>query len=272
LNEDSLPSIGNDSELHITSLGAGACIEIWGILLFYASELRHSNIKIKLLSIDKSEQWVPDRQVVFDRVFKKAFPNTHVTSENVNINLTDKLFIPKLSEKYDTLIKTDILLVYNVLNEIPSPKTLSLLRNIRFLLDNFQKRVLVLLMEPSAQRVEPRVFKLKSLLSSRAIGIQESKETEYFFDAEPTLIEMDKVNHSLNNKLFEKTLNRSTPEFQTSIKRANMACVLNKNSPISVELTEEQIRRLGTPRTRKGQFVKGRIPNDQMTFLETMKL
>ena len=127
---------GKRNELSITSLGAGACIELYGICQFYLGQYQQ-HLFIKLNSIEKERAWVPNRHIVFARVLKNAFPKLDIDPIDIDANLTADA-ITTLSTYYDRLVETDILLIYNVMNEIPTTYAKRVWRNIKFLLNIFQ--------------------------------------------------------------------------------------------------------------------------------------
>ncbi len=253
-NPEAIPKPrGKRQELVITSLGAGACVELYGICLFYLEDAPRQPLRLTLNSVEKEREWSSSQHVIFTRVLKETFPKVDVDPIDINADLKEDA-LPKLVAQYDSLIRTDMLLIYNVLNEIPSTYVRQVWRNIRFLIDIFQKPVLILLMEPSAARAEPRIYQIKEQIVQQADLIEESKEELFYFDKVPVFIMMVKSENDLNYRLFGTSIDGSKPDFETSISRARMSCVKKPDSPITMEQITSQIVRLGKKRGRKGEF------------------
>ena len=244
---------GKKNELVITSLGAGACIELYGLCLIYLGESRQT-LTLKLNSIEKEREWVPNRHLLFSTVLKRTFPRLEIDPVDIDADLR-KDAIPQFSQHYDRLSGTDILLIYNVLNEIPTTYSKQVWRNVKFLLDNFQKPVLILLMEPSAGRAEPRILWLKQLITQESELVESSKEELFYFDTPPACIEMDSSKQCLNYRLFGMKIEGSKPTFERHIQRSHMACIKRPNSPLSMEQVSKQLLSLETKRGRRGVFL-----------------
>jgi hypothetical protein len=208
---------------------------------------------LTLNSVEKEREWSSSQHVIFTRVLKETFPRVDVDSIDINADLKEDA-LPKFVVQYDRLIRTDILLIYNVLNEIPSTYVRQVWRNIRFLLDIFQRPVLILLMEPSAARAEPRIYQIKEQIIQQADLIEESKEEIFYFDEAPVCIKMVESENDLNYRLFGIGIDGSKPNFEASISRAYMSCVKKPDSPITMEQIASQIVRIGKKRGRKGEF------------------
>lgn len=253
-NPEAIPKLrGKRQELVITSLGAGACIELYGICLFYLSDAPRQPLRLTLNSVEKEREWSSSQHVIFTRVLKETFPKVDVDPIDINADLKEDA-IPKFVVQYDSLIRTDILLIYNVLNEIPSTYVKQVWRNIRFLIDIFQRPVLILIMEPSASRAEPRIYQIKEQIVQQTDLIEESKEEIFYFDKAPIYIRRIESENDLNYRLFGNSINGPGPDFETSISRAHMSCAKIPDSPITFEQTTSQIVRLGKKRGRRGEF------------------
>jgi hypothetical protein len=267
-NPDLIPNPhGKRNELVITSLGAGACIELFGICLFYLSDRPTQSLLIRMNSIEKEREWNSSQHLVFTRVLKDTFPKVDVDKIDIAVDLKENA-ITAFANHYDRLINTDILLIYNVLNEIPSTYATRVWRNIRFLVDIFQKNVLILLMEPSAPNAEPRIYIIKEQLAQQTNMIEESKEEKFQFDEEPICIKMIDSEDDLNYRLFGPSTDRSKPQFDNTISRAHFSSVKIPDSPITVEQIAKQLSKLGIKRIRKGSgaFRHARI-GQQYTFV-----
>ena len=104
------------NELVITTLGAGSAIEMYGLCYFYNEETQLIQ-KLRLNLIEKERAWVSHRNTVFEKVLKDTFPKLEVFPTDIDADLTTDC-VPKFADYYDNIAKTDILLIYNVLNEI----------------------------------------------------------------------------------------------------------------------------------------------------------
>jgi hypothetical protein len=156
---------GKRNKLVVTSLGAGACIELYGICLFFIGN-NQQPLDLLLNTIDKEREWRPNRNYVFAKVLKESFPKLDISHTDINIDLRKAESVASLARHYDDLIDTDILLIYNLMNEIPIIYAKQLWRSIRFLLAIFQRPVLILLVEPSSERADPRVHLVKATIGS----------------------------------------------------------------------------------------------------------
>lgn len=254
LKPDALPMPrGRRSELVVTSLGAGACIELYGICLFFIED-NQQPLYLKLNWVEREREWVPNRQYVFSQVLKESFPKLDIDPTDINIDLKGDV-VSILARSYDRLIDTDILLIYNVMNEIPSNYARQVWKNIKFLLDIFQRPVLILLMEPSSERAEPRIHWLKQQLAQEAETINTGKGELYIFDAVPVCIVMNASDECLNYRLFGMRIGGSKLTFETTIRRSHLACVKRPNSPITIDQVTKQLSDLDIKRGRRGAFL-----------------
>ena len=267
-NPEAIPKPrGKRNELIITSLGAGACIELFGICLHYLSDSPSQPLHLKLNSIEKESEWNSSQHIVFTRVLKSYFPKVDVDPTNIEADLKEDA-IHILANKYDNLEGTDILLIYNVINEIPSSYTNKVWKNIRFLLDILQRPTLILMMEPSAPRAEPRIYSIKEQILQQSELIDVSKEEVFNFTEEPVCIKNDNSKNDLNSRLFGSGKDGLRPEFNTFIERAHMSSLKKPDSPITIEQIAQQLSLLGIKRVRKGPsaYQRPRIGN-QYTFV-----
>lgn len=199
-------------ELVVTMLGAGAALEAYGICLFYNYETQRLR-KLYLNLIEKIEDWKSDRNTVFEKVLKGTFPKLAVHPIDIDADLTEDC-LTKFVNRYDILARTDILLIYNVLNEIATKHAKMLWRNIEFLIRICRQPLLILLMEPCAQKALPRVEWVKIRLAQSSELIWEKDEDEIYFNAEPIEIDYEDTNVGLNDRLFRQTLDGGRPELQ----------------------------------------------------------
>lgn len=261
-----IPS-GKRRELVVTSLGAGACVELYGVCLYYLQYIQR-HLHITLNTIEKERSWTPNRQLVFVKVLKQAFPKIDVDPVEITLDLR-KDNIAELARYYDSLSNTDILLIYNVLNEIPVTHTKYLWKNLKFLIDNFKKDVLILVMEPSAGRAQPRIYNIEEKLIFESDLINSSKEQTFIFENPPVCIDMNSETEDLNYRLFGLTMEGTKPEFLRKIKRNHLSCLKRYRSLISPEQIWLQLSLLGRKRSRKGTFIpKGTKDNLQHSFFD----
>jgi len=256
---------GKHNELVITSLGAGACVELYGICLYY-SQYAQRHLRIILNTVEKERAWTPNRQLVFVKVLKKAFPKIEIDPVEIGVDLR-KDTIPELARYYDSLANTDILIIYNVLNEIPVTYTKYVWKNIKFLIDNFKKDVLILIMEPSAGRAEPRIYNIEEKLIYESDLISSSKEETFTFEASPVCIAMNPSEDNLNYRLFGLRIDGEKPNFYNKIKRNHLSCIKKSKSVISPEQIWLQLSLLGRKRGRKGKFLPKDMKNTQQYTL-----
>jgi len=258
IKPDAIPQPrGKKNELTVTSLGAGACIELYGICLYYMGG-NQQPLYLNLNWVEREREWIPNRGYVFAKVLKESFPKLDIDPLDICLDLREDNII-KLAQHYDRLLNTDILIIYNVLNEIPSGYTRHVWRNLKFLLDIFQKPVLILMMEPSSDRAEPRIHPLKTQLAQETNIITESKVEQFVFNAAPVCIEMNASKECLNHRLFGIRIDGGRPPtFETTIRRSHMACIKVPNSPITMEQVSRQLFQLEAKRGRRGAFIAHR--------------
>lgn len=268
LSPESMPQTrGRKNELVVTSLGAGASIELYGVCLYYLKGYQRP-LYLRLNSIEKESEWTSNRHIVFNRVLKTTFPKLEIDPVDIIVDLRENA-IPTFASYYDRLTDTDILLIYNVMNEIPTIYTRRVWKNVKFLLNNFQKPTLILLMEPSAERAEPRIHLIKTLLAEETDVLDSKKEETFYFDTLPVCIEMDDSEECLNYRLFSAKIDGPPPSFETRIQRSHMACVKKPDSPISMEQIARQLSSLERKRGRKGAFLaRYRLDRRQHTFAD----
>ena len=241
-------------ELVVTALGAGAAIEIYGICFFYNEE-SHRLRKLRLNLIEKVDNWIPNRHTVYDKLLKGTFPKLDIIPTDISADLT-KDCITKFANHYNEIVKSDILLIYNVMNEITTIHSKMVWKNIKFIIDNREKTLLILLLEPSALNASPRINWLKTQLAQHSNLIYDKNEEDFSFRSEPLRIDFENTGIGLNDRLFGRTLDGRKPEFKTSIKRTHMACIVKPNSPISMEQVNKQLAMLKLRRGKKGRFLR----------------
>lgn len=256
----------HNGELTVTVIGAGAALELFG-LCYYYNEDKARVKKLKLNFIERISDWQDDRDTMIERIIKKAFRNIRTFKNNININLVQDN-ITLLSHEYDNLSNSDIILIYNVLNEItsnPPSYQKKVWKNLEYILKMCDKRVLILLMEPSAQYTRPRVQPIIERLSMVTKHIISSNQEEFTFNKEPLKIELENNNDGLNVRLFGTPIDRHKPTFETSLKRTHFACFRDPLSPISKFDAERQFRKSARARDERQRFRKSK---DQASFYD----
>ncbi len=263
------PRDGN-SKLVVTILGAGAAIETYGLCLFY-NESTPSLRQLYLNLIDKVDAWKPSRHTVFDKVLQSRFPKLDVIPTDINADLTTDC-IPKFAHYHDNIATTDILLIYNVMNEIHSKHASKVWRNINFLLKTCERPLLVLVMEPSIPQARPRVDWLKAQLAQCSQILHQQPEEEILFDHDPVMVEYEGTNTGLNDRLFGRVIDGGKPLLQRSLKRTHVACRVMPGTPITREEIDRQLGMLRIKRGKEGRFMKvlpARQPSPQGTFWDS---
>ena len=250
------------SELVITTLGAGSAIETYGLCYFYNEETQLIQ-KLRLNLIEKEGAWVSNRNTVFEKVLKDTFPKLEVFPTDIDADLTTDC-VPKFADYYDNIAKTDILLIYNVLNEINVIHSKTVWKNIDFILRNCERPLLILLMEPSVPKARPRVDWLKSLLAQYSDVIHDKAEEEISFNSDPIRIDYEGTKSGLNDRLFGQILDGSRPHLERSVKRTHIACRVRPRSPIPIGQVQRQLAQLELKRGVTGRFI--RQPKPQSTF------
>lgn len=258
---DVIPEPRN-SELTVTIIGARAALEIFGLCYFY-NETKHRIKKLKLNCIERIDDWQSDRDTVFKRVIEKTFPKLKVTSKNIAVNLIQDNIL-YLSHDYDNLADSDIILIYNVLNEITANHSRIVWKNLEYLLKICNKQVLILLAEPAAKYTRTRVQPILDHLSVSTKKILLNSEGEEFvFDTEPLKIEYENDKKGLNLRLFGNPSVEHKPTLEKSMKRIHLACIRDPLSPISKYVAERQFRSNTRDRDERHRFKKSK---DQTSF------
>jgi hypothetical protein len=264
VNPDVIPKPeGEKGELTITILGAGAAIESYGVCLFYNEDSQKLR-RLRLNLIDKVDAWAPNRHIVFVRLLKERFSKLDIIPTDMTVDLT-KDSIQKLANNYDALTRSNILLIYNVMNEIHASHSDMVWKNVKFILDNCSKPLLILLAEPSAPNAAPRINWIKTQLAQYSEIIHSQDAEEFFFETEPTKIDFENTGIGLNDRLFGQIIDGDKPPIlKTSLKRTHLACGIRPRSSVSIEQVTKQLAMLKLKRGVRGRFIKQEMP--QGTF------
>ena len=246
----------------------GAALEVYGLCLYFC-EQSYRVKRLRLNVIEKVAEWQPTRHLVLHRWIKGKFPKLTIHSFDIDADLTDDC-IPKLSQFYDHLADTDILMIYNVLNEVDTRHAEQVWRNINFILKNCDKRLLILLMEPYAPKAMPRVDWLIGTLSECCKAILQAFDEEIHFTSPPIEIQLEGTDKGINDWLFSPLPPpASNPAFRTSIKRTHAAFVKDRDFPISPEQMYRQLQQFRIGRGKRGRFIsrrKKRAGGEQLHF------
>lgn len=249
-------------ELVVTTLGAGSAIEMYGLCYFYNEETRILQ-RLRLNLIEKERAWESNRNTVVEKILKDIFPGLEVFQTDIDVDLTADC-VTKFADEYDNIAKTDILLVYNVLNEMHAKYAKSVWRNIDFIIRICERPLLILLMEPSVPKARARVDWLRLILAQSSDVILDKAEEEFFFNYDPIRIDYEGTGNGLNDRLFGRVLDGSKPHFEKSLKRTHIACVVRPRSPIPIEQIWKQLATIEYKRGVTGRFV--RQPRPQLSF------
>jgi hypothetical protein len=262
MSPSSIPNPDSRGELTVTVLGAGAAVEVYGLCLFY-NEFSHRLKRLRLNLVEKVDEWKPTRQTVLGRLLKSKFPRLSVFPQDVDMDLATEDGVHKLAFHHDHLVKSNIVLIYNVLNEIRVEQASKVWRNLKYILRQNENPLLVLLAEPNAPKARPRVNWLENRLAECSQLIMLEQDAHVRFEHEPVKIELEGTGVGLNDRLFGRSVDGSRPTLQTSITRTMMAAKITPFSPVSAELVEQQFRMVTIKRAKKGRFARREASADR---------
>jgi hypothetical protein len=257
----SVPRPKMKGELTITTIGAGAAIEIYGFLLWYN---QHTQVvrKLRVNCVEKVDAWKSTRQIVFSQWFRRVFPKTDIIPYDVDVDITKPETIRTFANHHERLLATDILLIYNVLNEIEQRHALAVWKNLKYILRQADKPILVLLMEPSADKIRPRIDWMRTRLMESGTVILDEDAKRIDFNEAPYLIKMEGDGKGINDRLFGRSPGMPAVTFQTGLERQVMACVVDPRSPISKDIVESQLAVF--QQRRSGRFPKKHSDEHQL--------
>ena len=241
--EASVPEVipeTSNGELTVTVIGAGAALELFGLCYFYNEEKSRIR-KLHLNFIEKVDDWQSDRDTMLERIIKKTFPKIQTFTNNINIGLHQDNVV-SLSQKYDSLAKSDIILIYNVLNEITHNFQKYVWKNLEYIFKICDKRALVLLMEPSANYTLSRIKPIYDRLNVYGRTALKAEEDKFIFNTGQLKIQYEETNDGLNVRLFKNYKGGPKPSFEKTLHRIHMACTISPLSPISQFDAEHQFR------------------------------
>ena len=257
-----IPKPNKNGELTITSLGAGAAIELFGVLFYYNQDVQRIRT-VRVITIEKVKEWDEIRSLVIKSMLKRFFPKVAIKEYPIVADLT-KPCCKEFAGIHEILINTDILMCYNVLNENEVSAQHKINTNIRYILSQAMKNLLVLLMEPAPDKAIPRVRPFKEFLIQHATIIHDYIKT-FVFNKPPLKIEFESDGDGLNRKLFYRKPNeKSNPIFDQTIKRNAVAALRKPNELIPPELAMMQHREIRD--REKGYYLSRRENKDQLQF------
>jgi len=266
LYPEMIPRPDLDGELTITLVGAGPAIETYGLCLFY-NEYTHRVKRLTLNLIEKVREWQPTRELVFSGLIKDVLPRVDIFSVPIEADLREANCVQIFAAHHDSLIRTQLMLIYNVLNEIETMYAPIVLRNLSYIIRQCEQPLLVLLAEPTARKAAPRIRWLRELLLRHSKVLMDEADQEIQFLQEPTRIALEGVESGLNDRLFSRSVEKNPPAFETSLRRVLMACQMVPLAPFSAE-HYQQLRRLQLMRDRKGRITQQPIIDPQMRLFE----
>ncbi len=249
-NPNAIPLPNKRGELTVTLVGAGPAIETYGLCLFY-NETTHELKSLTLNLIEKVREWQPTRDLVINRLIKDVMPKVDIYSIPIEADIKETNCIQTFAAQHDSIVSTNILIIYNVLNEIEASYASIVLRNLSYIIRQCDKPLLVLLAEPTAPKAWPRIKWIRKLLLQHTTVFLDELNEKFIFSKEPTKVAMK----GINKRLFSREIEKNPPTFETSLNRVIMACQM-----VPPELFEsqryEQLKRLSLKRDRKGRIQK----------------
>jgi len=250
VDQNAVPIPNKRGELTVTLVGAGPAIETYGLCLFY-NEYTTELKRLTLNLIEKVREWQPTRDLVVSGLIKEVLPKVDIFSIPIEADIKEDNCVQTFATHHDSLVNTQLLFIYNVLNEIESEYAPVVLRNLSYIIKQCEQPLLVLLAEPTANKAWPRIKWIRDLLLQYSTIIIDSPYEEIDFLTDPMRIIMT----GLNERLFSRTFERNPPEFKTSLDRVIMACHMVPPEPFSSQ-RYEQLQRLQLKRDKKGKIIK----------------
>ncbi len=247
---DAIPLPNKHGELTVTLVGAGPAIEIFGLCLFY-NETTHALKRLTLNLVEKVREWQPTRDLVLTGLIKEVLPKVDIFSIPIEADIKEANCVQTFASQHDSIVSTDLLLIYNVLNEIEVMYAPLVLRNLSYIIKQCEKPLLVLLAEPTAKKAWPRIRWIRDLLLQYSKVFIDGLNEEINFSEEPTKVALTGV----NKRLFSREIEKTPPVFETSLNRVIMACQI---VPLELFASQryEQLQRLLLRRDRKGRILR----------------
>lgn len=250
VDPNTIPLPNKHGELTVTLVGAGPAIEIYGLCLFY-NEATHALKRLTLNLIEKVREWQPTRDLVVTGLIKEVLPKVDIFSIPVEADIKEANCVQTFAAHHDSIVSTNLLLIYNVLNEIEAMYAPIVLRNLSYIIRQCEQPLRVLLAEPTAPKAWPRIRWIRELLLQYSRVFIDKLDEEINFSEEPTKIALT----GINERLFSREIEKNPPIFETSLNRVIMACEMVPPELFASQ-RYEQLQRLLLRRDRKGRIVK----------------
>jgi len=263
VDQSAIPLPNKHGELTVTLVGAGPATETYGLCLFY-NEYTHELKRLTLNLIEKVREWQPTRELVLSGLIKNVMPKVDIFSIPVEADIKESNCVQTFAAHHDSLVNTQLLLIYNVLNEIESENAPTVLRNLSYIIRQCEQPLLVLLAEPTAKKAWPRIKWIRQLLLEHSTVLVDGLNEEISFSKEPTKITLT----GLNERLFGRTFEKNPPLFENSLHRVILACQMVPPEPFSSQ-SYAQLRRLllRVKRDQKGKILKEPTTDYQLPLL-----
>jgi hypothetical protein len=249
-----------NKEITVTLLGAGAALELFGIL-FYYNEQTSQIRKINLINIEKIKEWDEVRSIFIKGFLKNFFRK--VTIEEIKINADLRNPCQKdFADLHEYITNTDILMSYNMLNENEVHDQYKIIENLRYIYFLNKKPLLTLLMEPSPNKSITRIRPFKKFLSLIGEVVYDDIK-KYIFDWAPLIIKYEPEENGLNRQLFKyKRRAKYNPKFYNEIKRISFAAIKIPNQTLTEEFASKQLKDIRD--TEHGYFTKIKAEKNQL--------
>lgn len=260
---NAIPLPNKQGELTVTLVGAGPAIETYGLCLFY-NEYTHALKRLTLNLIEKVREWQPTRELVLSGLIKDVMPKVDIFSIPVEADIKEGNCVQTFAAHHDSLVNTQVLLIYNVLNEIESEHAPTVLRNLSYIIRQCEEPLLVLLAEPTANKAWPRIKWIRQLLLEHSTVLVDELNEKIQFSKEPTKIKLK----GLNERLFSRAFEKNPPLFEDSLNRVILSCQMIPPEPFSSK-RYEQLQRLlmKVKRDQKGKILKEPDTDYQLPLL-----
>ena len=252
----------NNGELTLTLLGGAAAVEVFGVLHFF-NEKTQAIRKLNLVTIEKVNEWDEVRRLYISSLLKDFFRKVSIKEIKIDADLRQPC-ARSFAEQHAALINTDILLCYNILNENEVSEQQPIINNLRYILLQNTKPLLIMLMEPSPDKSIARVRSFKTYLASISEILQDDIQT-YQFDDSPLQITMNGSPGDLNTRLFSSQPGGApNPVFYNNIKRIAVSAVKKPDERLPIDAIFQQVKDLR--HKERGYFARRRTTGAQMDF------
>ncbi|MBI4595400.1 MAG: hypothetical protein HY730_03370, partial [Candidatus Tectomicrobia bacterium] len=187
VSQNAIPLPNKRGELTVTLVGAGPAIETYGLCLFY-NEGAHELKKLTLNLIEKVREWQPARDLVVSGLIKQVLPKVEIYSIPVEADIKETNCVQIFASHHDSLTGTNLLFIYNVLNEIESEYAPTVLRNLSYIIRQCEQPLLLLLAEPTAKKAWPRIRWIYEDLLKYSKVLTDERNERIVFSDDPTNI------------------------------------------------------------------------------------